>query len=80
MRVDRRFTSQRCSACGIVDREARESQAAYRCRSRGFAANADVNAALNIRFAAGHAVAARGGPLLGGPVNREPQRGYLLVR
>ncbi|MBC6450106.1 RNA-guided endonuclease InsQ/TnpB family protein [Actinokineospora xionganensis] len=80
VKVDPRFTSQRCSACGVVDREARESQAAFRCRSCGFAANADVNAALNIRFAAGHAVAARGGPPLGEPMNREPQRDLLLVR
>ncbi|CRK57792.1 Mobile element protein [Alloactinosynnema sp. L-07] len=78
--VDPRFTSQRCSTCGIVDREARESQAAYRCRSCGFACNADVNAALNIRSAAGHAVTARGGPPLGEPMNREPQRDLLLVR
>ncbi|WP_222719230.1 RNA-guided endonuclease InsQ/TnpB family protein [Actinokineospora xionganensis] len=80
VKVDPRFTSQRCSACGIVDREARESQAVFRCRSCGFACNADVNAALNIRFAAGHAVTARGGPPLGGPENREPQHEYLLVR
>ncbi|MGH3859080.1 RNA-guided endonuclease InsQ/TnpB family protein [Actinokineospora sp.] len=80
VKVDPRFTSQRCSACGVVDREARESQAAFRCRSCGFACNADVNAAVNIRFAAGHAVAAREGPPLGEPVNREPQRDLLLVR
>ncbi|MGH3860247.1 RNA-guided endonuclease InsQ/TnpB family protein [Actinokineospora sp.] len=79
VKVDPRFTSQRCSACGVVDREAPESQAVFRCRSCGFAANADVNAALNIRFAAGHAVAARGGPPLGEPANREPQRDHLPV-
>ncbi|WP_091383323.1 RNA-guided endonuclease InsQ/TnpB family protein [Actinokineospora alba] len=80
VKVDPRYTSQRCSACGIVDREARESQAAFRCRSCGFAANADVNAALNIRHAAGHAVTARGGPPLGELMNREPQRDLLPVR
>ncbi|MBC6447947.1 RNA-guided endonuclease InsQ/TnpB family protein [Actinokineospora xionganensis] len=80
VKVDPRVTSQRCSASGVVDREARESQAAFRCRSCGFATNADVNAALNIRCAAGHAVAARGGPPLGEPANREPQRDLLLVR
>ncbi|WP_376771692.1 zinc ribbon domain-containing protein [Actinokineospora xionganensis] len=80
VKVDSRFTSQRCSACGVVDREARESQAVFRCRSCGFACNADVNAALNIRIAAGHAVTARGGPPLGEPTNREPQSDYLLVR
>ncbi|MBC6446475.1 RNA-guided endonuclease InsQ/TnpB family protein [Actinokineospora xionganensis] len=79
VKVDPRFTSQRCSACAIVDREARESQAVFRCRSCGFAANADVNAAQNIRLAAGHAVTARGGPPLGEPVNREPQRDLLSI-
>ncbi|MGH3860322.1 RNA-guided endonuclease InsQ/TnpB family protein [Actinokineospora sp.] len=79
VKVDPRHTSQRCSACGVVDRGARESQAVFRCRSCGFACNADVNAALNIRFAAGHAVTARGGPPLGEPVNREPQRDLLSL-
>jgi putative transposase len=66
------FTSQTCSACGTRDREARESQACFRCRSCGHAQNADVNAAKNI--AAGHAVTARGGPPQPGrPQNREPQ-------
>jgi len=78
-KINPAYTSQRCSACGIVDREARESQAAYRCRSCGYAANADVNAASNIKHAAGHAVSARGGSPLGRPVNREPQRNLLTV-
>ncbi|HLU73079.1 MAG TPA: zinc ribbon domain-containing protein [Nonomuraea sp.] len=73
------YTSQRCSACGIVDRRARESQARYRCRSCGYAGNADVNAARNIEQAAGHAVSAREGPRVAGPVHREPQRDLLLV-
>ena len=70
-RVSPAFTSQRCSSCGIVDGKSRESQADFRCRSCGYACNADVNAARNI--AAGHAVAARGRSPLGGRVNREPQ-------
>ena len=65
------FTSQRCSACGQVDRNSRESQAVFRCTACGYACNADVNAAENI--AAGHAVTARGGFRDAGPVNREPQ-------
>jgi putative transposase len=65
------FTSQRCSACGQVDRKSRESQAVFRCTACGFADHADVNAARNI--AAGHAVTARGGFRDTGPVNREPQ-------
>ncbi|MFG1710520.1 RNA-guided endonuclease InsQ/TnpB family protein [Nonomuraea sp. M3C6] len=73
VKINPAYTSQRCSACGIVDREARESQAAFRCRSCGYAANADVNAARNIQHAAGHAVSAREGPRVAGPVHREPQ-------
>ena len=64
------FTSQRCSACGQVDRDSRESQAVFRCTACGFAGHADVNAAINI--AAGHAVTARGGDGTARPVNREP--------
>ena len=65
------LTSQRCSACGQVDRSSRESQARFVCTACGFAGHADVNAAINI--AAGHAVTARGGFRDSGPVNREPQ-------
>ena len=65
------FTSQRCSACGRVDRGSRQSQAVFRCTACGFACNADVNAAINI--AAGHAVTARGGDGVTRPANREPQ-------
>jgi putative transposase len=65
------FTSQRCSVCGHVDPESRESQARFACTACGFAGNADVNAARNI--AAGHAVTARGGVRDAGPMNREPQ-------
>jgi len=65
------FTSQRCSACGQVDRKSRESQAVFRCTACGYACHADVNAARNI--AAGHAVTARGGHREAGPGNREPQ-------
>jgi transposase len=71
------FTSQRCSACGRVDRNSRESQAVFRCTACTFTCNADVNAARNI--AAGHAVTARGGDGVARPVNREPQRRGLLV-
>jgi putative transposase len=65
------YTSQRCSACGHVDAESRESQAHFACTACGFACNADVNAARNI--AAGHAVTARGGDGVAQSVNREPQ-------
>ncbi len=70
-RIKPAFTSQRCSACGQVDRDSRESQAVFRCTACGYACHADVNAAINI--AAGHAVTARGGDGTTRPVNREPQ-------
>jgi transposase len=74
-KVSPAYTSQRCSACGHVDRKSRESQAGFRCTACGFACNADVNAARNI--AAGHAVTARGRSGLPGRVNREPQLALL---
>ena len=70
-KVKPHYTSQRCSACGHVDAESRESQARFVCTACGFAGNADVNAARNI--AAGHAVTARGGDGVTRPMNREPQ-------
>jgi putative transposase len=70
-KVKPQFTSQRCSACGQVDADSRQSQARFVCTACGYAGNADVNAAVNI--AAGHAVTARGGVRDAGPVNREPQ-------
>ena len=70
-KIKPQFTSQRCSACGQVDADSRESQARFVCTACGYACNADVNAAQNI--AAGHAVTARGGCRDAGPVNREPQ-------
>ena len=74
-RISPALTSQRCSACGQVDRGSRESQAVFRCTACGFACHADVNAAINI--AAGHAVTARGGDGAARPVNREP---HLLLQ
>ena len=70
-KVPAAYTSQCCSACGYVAAESRENQALFRCVACGYACNADVNAARNI--AAGHAVNARGGFRIAGPVNREPQ-------
>ncbi len=71
VKVTAAFTSQRCSACGLVDAKSRKSQARFVCTACGYACHADVNAAKNI--AAGHAVTARGGFRSAGPVNREPQ-------
>jgi transposase len=70
-RVNPAFTSQRCSVCGHVAAESRQSQALFRCVACAYTNNADVNAARNI--AAGRAVTARGGPVSAGLMNREPQ-------
>ena len=70
--VDPRYTSQRCSECGHVAAESRESQARFVCVACGFACNADLNAARTI--AAGHAVTARGARISQRQaVNREPR-------
>jgi len=45
------YTSQRCSACGHVEKGNRTSQAEFCCLSCGFEANADLNAAINILVA-----------------------------
>lgn len=42
------YTSQTCSKCGYVDKENRESQERFACKSCGFELNADHNAAINI--------------------------------
>ncbi|HEY2695478.1 MAG TPA: zinc ribbon domain-containing protein, partial [Pseudonocardiaceae bacterium] len=60
-----------------VAAESRKSQALFRCVACAYTGNADVNAARNI--AAGRVVTARGGPVLAGLVNREPQRGASSV-
>jgi putative transposase len=70
-RVPSAYTSQRCSACGHVAAESRQSQTAFRCVACAWTGNADYNAARNIA-AAGQVVAARGGLGSPGPVNREP--------
>jgi transposase len=70
-RIPAAYTSQRCSACGHVAAESRQSQTAFRCVACAWTGNADYNAARNIA-AAGQVVAARGGQESPGPVNREP--------
>ena len=47
------YTSLRCSACGWIDKNSRDSQAGFCCIACGFICNADINASINI--AAGHA-------------------------
>jgi putative transposase len=50
--VDPAYTSQRCSACGLISRRNRKSQAEFCCVTYGHTAHADCNAALNISWAA----------------------------
>ncbi|TMR36896.1 RNA-guided endonuclease InsQ/TnpB family protein [Actinomadura geliboluensis] len=74
VRVDPAYTSQTCNACGHRAPDNRESQAVFRCVACGHRANADINAARNIKdTAVGRTVAARGGWALARPANREPQ-------
>ncbi|MDF3145320.1 MULTISPECIES: transposase [unclassified Streptomyces] len=42
------YTSLRCSACGWIEKNSRESQAEFVCCSCGFTCNADTNAATNV--------------------------------
>lgn len=46
--VPPQYTSQRCSHCGHVSAENRQSQAVFECVACGHSANADTNAAMNI--------------------------------
>lgn len=46
--IDPRYTSQRCNACGVVDKASRR-KGSYVCRHCGHRDNADLNAAKNIR-------------------------------
>lgn len=47
--VDPRNTSRECAACGCVDKRNRTNQATFRCIGCGHEAQADHNAARNIR-------------------------------
>jgi putative transposase len=46
--VDARYTSQKCSGCGVIDKQAR-SKSRYQCKKCGHQDHADTNAAKNIR-------------------------------
>lgn len=74
IKVNPAYTSITCSACRSVDARSRESQARFRCTSCGKVAHADVNAAINIKNAAGLAVSGRGDLAVGRSVKRQPPR------
>lgn len=46
--VNPAFTSQKCSKCGNIDKENRETQAKFICKECGLNINADYNASINI--------------------------------
>ena len=46
--VDPKNTSRRCSSCGYIAQDNRESQAVFLCKKCGHSDNADHNAAINI--------------------------------
>lgn len=46
--VNPAYTSQKCSKCGHISENNRETQAEFVCEKCGFVTNADLNAAINI--------------------------------
>lgn len=64
------FTSQTCSACGVVDARSRKSQAVFACVHCGHEAHADTNAALEIRRRSTALLSVEGGHF-GPPVEAE---------
>ena len=49
IKVDARYTSQTCNACGAKDKASRISQSKFVCTACGVELNADDNAAQNIK-------------------------------
>lgn len=68
--VNPAFTSQTCSACGVIDKRSRKSQAVFHCVACGHRDNADTNAAIEIRRRS--TALLRGEGQTTGPANREP--------
>lgn len=48
VKVNPRYTSQRCSKCGAIHKDNRKSQSGFICVECGFTANADFNASQNL--------------------------------
>ena len=53
IKVDPKYTSQKCSCCGHISKENRQSQAKFECVECGSQKNADHNASINILNAIG---------------------------
>ena len=49
--INPRYTSQRCSKCGYIDKDNRKTQASFVCLKCRFESNADYNASQNISIA-----------------------------
>ena len=65
------YTSQTCSECGHAEKENRKTQPRFQCVSCGFASNADINAAMNIRRLGMARLHGEGSGISTAPVNRE---------
>lgn len=48
VKINPKYTSQRCSKCGYIDKENRQSQSLFVCKHCGYETNADLNASKNI--------------------------------
>ena len=79
VRVPAAFTSQTCSACGVIDADSRCSQESFKCVACGQAQNADLNAARNILASATGASARRGAFTSVTQRIREMDTGYTTV-
>ncbi len=82
-KIDPKYTSQRCHTCGVIRKANRKSQSVYHGSACGVAKNADVNAALNIKWlventAFGDGTSAGGGGSVSWPVKPESVSGRAL--
>jgi IS605 OrfB family transposase len=50
VKVDPRFTSQRCNECGHTEKANRKTRDEFLCKACGHSAHADTNGAMNIRL------------------------------
>jgi len=58
IKVDPKYTSQKCSSCGHISKENRQTQAQFICTKCHTTLNADYNASVNILNAVGTTVKA----------------------
>jgi putative transposase len=64
LKVDPRFTSQRCSECGHTEKANRKTRDEFECKACGHVSHADTNGAKNIRL--------RGMDIIGSGAFRHP--------